>query len=495
MKAISVLFGLLYFVVSHANAQSIGIGGSSFTPHASSILELQSSGKGILIPRMATLQRNGINTPALGLIIFNTQTNHFEYWNGTLWIAIMNENDDFSIPGSNLQTLRHNGTTWVANDLIRNNGISVGLGMAPDNINMLSVFGIVKTLGLSIPTGAGSNKVWVSTDNTGIGSWVDPALFCDVCDPPPSDAAFIISENDSSLIAPRSPSAAANSFVVGSQIIEDPDILVPVEWEGRMFFDAATTNAFRAGTSNNGAWNPVNLGVNSFATGYNSKASGLYSVSMGQSSVASDTMAIALGLESIASKRSSIAIGTQSSATAIGALGIGFQSSASGTSSIAIGNNASASKGRAFAMGNNTQADGIAAFAMGNNTIAKGDASFALGNNVEAKSGFEVIVGRFESPHTPAHYKNWIATDRLFSVANGTSDLSRSDAFVVRKNGRAGIGSQTTSAQLHVSGLDGIVVTGTHGSGADIEVSGTGTRMLFNPKKSAFRAGSVISTR
>ncbi len=47
---------------------------------------------------------------------------------------------------------------------------------------------------------------------------------------------------------------------------------------------------------------------------------------------------------------------------------------------------------------------------------------------------------------------------------------------------------------VKVEGTDGLLVTGTHGSGADIEVSGAGTRMFFNPKKSAFRAGTVIGT-
>lgn len=50
-----------------------------------------------------------------------------------------------------------------------------------------------------------------------------------------------------------------------------------------------------------------------------------------------------------------------------------------------------------------------------------------------------------------------------------------------------------TDGALLIEGTDGLLVTGTHGSGADIEVSGAGTRMFFNPKKSAFRAGSVVN--
>lgn len=49
------------------------------------------------------------------------------------------------------------------------------------------------------------------------------------------------------------------------------------------------------------------------------------------------------------------------------------------------------------------------------------------------------------------------------------------------------------SGALKIEGFDGVWVTGTHGVGAiiDSEIIGTGTRMFFNPQKSAFRAGTV----
>lgn len=46
---------------------------------------------------------------------------------------------------------------------------------------------------------------------------------------------------------------------------------------------------------------------------------------------------------------------------------------------------------------------------------------------------------------------------------------------------------------VKIGGVDGIWVTGTHGVGASIdsEIMGAGTRMFYNPQKSAFRAGTV----
>lgn len=48
---------------------------------------------------------------------------------------------------------------------------------------------------------------------------------------------------------------------------------------------------------------------------------------------------------------------------------------------------------------------------------------------------------------------------------------------------------------VRIEGTDGFLVTGTFGSGNSVEVSGTGTRAFFNPKKAAFRSGFVDGTQ
>ncbi|MEZ5024526.1 MAG: hypothetical protein R2728_14960 [Chitinophagales bacterium] len=77
------------------------------------------------------------------------------------------------------------------------------------------------------------------------------------------------------------------------------------------------------------------------------------------------------------------------------------------------------------------------------------------------------------------------STSPLFIVGNGTSDAVRTNALVIRKDARMGISTSSPSAQLHVAGNDGLLVTGTYGSGATI-VDGAATRMYFNPKTGAF---------
>ncbi len=79
---------VLSICFSQVHAQSVGISSSSITPDASSILEMRTTSKGLLIPRMTSTERNAINSPATGLMVYNTSTNSFNYYNGGSWIAV-----------------------------------------------------------------------------------------------------------------------------------------------------------------------------------------------------------------------------------------------------------------------------------------------------------------------------------------------------------------------------------------------------------------------
>lgn len=64
----------------------VGIGTAS--PASTSALDITSTTKGILIPRMTTAQRDAITTPASGLQIYNTDCKMLNYWSGTCWISM-----------------------------------------------------------------------------------------------------------------------------------------------------------------------------------------------------------------------------------------------------------------------------------------------------------------------------------------------------------------------------------------------------------------------
>jgi hypothetical protein len=86
-----LLFSLL-FSVATLTAQSVSINTDGSAAHASSILEVKSTTKGILVPRMTTTQRNLIAAPATGLLIYNTSTHGFQYRNATAWVNLNTDN-------------------------------------------------------------------------------------------------------------------------------------------------------------------------------------------------------------------------------------------------------------------------------------------------------------------------------------------------------------------------------------------------------------------
>jgi hypothetical protein len=62
---------------------AVGIGTTA--PAASALLDLTSTSKGLLAPRMSKAQRDAISSPATGLTVYNTTTNKLNTWNGTSW--------------------------------------------------------------------------------------------------------------------------------------------------------------------------------------------------------------------------------------------------------------------------------------------------------------------------------------------------------------------------------------------------------------------------
>ena len=67
-------------------AQSVGIG--TITPNSSAQLDISSSSKGILIPRLTTAQRDAVSSPANGLMIYNSTLKQYNFYNGTRWQSV-----------------------------------------------------------------------------------------------------------------------------------------------------------------------------------------------------------------------------------------------------------------------------------------------------------------------------------------------------------------------------------------------------------------------
>ena len=78
-----LLVMLLFTCVGYAQ---VGIGTTD--PDPSALLELDSDGQGILVPRMSTLDRIDITSPAEGLMVYDLDERSFYYYSAGSWLPI-----------------------------------------------------------------------------------------------------------------------------------------------------------------------------------------------------------------------------------------------------------------------------------------------------------------------------------------------------------------------------------------------------------------------
>ncbi len=83
-RTITILFSLLFSI--GIQAQWISINDVGATPHESAALDISTTKRGVLVPRMDASDRLGISSPAKGLLVFqNDGLIGFYFYNGTAW--------------------------------------------------------------------------------------------------------------------------------------------------------------------------------------------------------------------------------------------------------------------------------------------------------------------------------------------------------------------------------------------------------------------------
>lgn len=114
MKKIYTLI-TLYILVSLTAKAQVGIG--TLTPDASAQLEVLSTSKGLLVPRLTLLQRNAITTPANGLLVYQTDnTPGFYFYNSSQWQRLANNTEILAgTPGTNGKTVLNGTATPLGN--------------------------------------------------------------------------------------------------------------------------------------------------------------------------------------------------------------------------------------------------------------------------------------------------------------------------------------------------------------------------------------------
>lgn len=104
-------------------AQAVGdVGIGTNTPYQSAALDISSTTKGLLIPRLTNAQRATLQTSfgtnqaaANGMMIYNTSSSTFNYWNGTQW-------RDVGVASTPL-----NGTQWFVGASLPPGGLAPNL--------------------------------------------------------------------------------------------------------------------------------------------------------------------------------------------------------------------------------------------------------------------------------------------------------------------------------------------------------------------------------
>ena len=115
MRKLTLLLLLTFIAATSAlRAQNVAINETGALPDASAMLDVQSTTKGLLVPRMTAVQKSAIVAPATGLMIFQTDgVPGYYYYNGATW-----------------SQLGANGGFWSANGdhIFNTNSGRVGIG-------------------------------------------------------------------------------------------------------------------------------------------------------------------------------------------------------------------------------------------------------------------------------------------------------------------------------------------------------------------------------
>lgn len=85
MRKQIIILSTLLLASYFTNAQSVAINTDGSAADASAALDIKSTDKGLLVPRMTTAQRDAITSPANGLTIYNTTTKTFNYYETNVW--------------------------------------------------------------------------------------------------------------------------------------------------------------------------------------------------------------------------------------------------------------------------------------------------------------------------------------------------------------------------------------------------------------------------
>lgn len=269
MKRIVLLATACLFSVT-TRAQSVSINTDGSTAHSSAILDVKSTVKGMLIPRLTMIQRDAIVTPAAGLMIYQTDnTPGFYFYDGIAWTSIISAANNLWLKNAN----------HIYNSNTNNVGIGINTPLArlhvADSAVLFSAAGNVPGVPGNPPvSGAGRRMMW----------YPDKAAFrAGYASTTQWDAANI---GLYSVAMGTSVIASGNSSVaMGTSVIASGNSSVALGNDNQ----ATGLVAVSLGTGGRVS------GDNGVGIGYKSTVSGDYALALGEMSTASGDRSAAIG--------------------------------------------------------------------------------------------------------------------------------------------------------------------------------------------------------
>ena len=126
MKKFSLLL-ILSIILLSVKSQNVAINTDGSTAAASAILDVKSTTKGLLIPRMSKVQRNAITSPSTGLLIYQNgpDSTGFYYYNGSSWQWLSTANDN----NNNWKLTGNSGTNPAINFIGTSDNMDLAFGI------------------------------------------------------------------------------------------------------------------------------------------------------------------------------------------------------------------------------------------------------------------------------------------------------------------------------------------------------------------------------
>lgn len=377
-------FLLCLTVILSAEAQSVGISTNSSLPDPSAMLDINSTDKGMLIPRLTTDQRANISDPAESLMVYDIDTGSFWYFTGQEWREIGSA-EKFNVADCVQDTFVMNTTPLgIITDqcgVLYDSGGKDGPYLDNEYINeeIVGSFGgnvrrvIVKSTVLFTGDTLSISNIFFSKDYTGINFDMDTLYL-------PADESIVVNF--------RSDSGPSTGD--GFEIVWDTYEANALSMDQRSgFFCNPEKQTFGGGLQLNNEWTS--------GTGFRNINFGVFADTDGESSIAigtfskSNELSLALGKESFADDQG-VAVGYNAKANLFGSVALG-KARAIGNTSIATGFNAWAGGDNAISIGLNSRADGFDGISIGNSSQSTGAASVVIGNNSFASGANALIFG------------------------------------------------------------------------------------------------------